>query len=108
MQWQGFSVLHAAVLPLVLWAALLLRTRRKILVRRLARVHVGVAVVLLLAMAFGSPMYRRGGREGVGIALRGDRPMVHELGILGRTAVTVGGKGTWTPDVFLANPAEGR
>jgi hypothetical protein len=108
MQWQGFSVVHAAVLPLVLWGGALLRTRRKVVVRRLARVHVAVAIVLLVGMAMGSPMYRRGGRESVAIALRGDRPMYHELGFLRHTAVTVGGKGMWTPDVFLANPAEGR
>jgi hypothetical protein len=108
MQWQGFSVLHAAVLPLVMWTAALLRTRRAALVRRLARVHLGAAVVLLVAMAIGSPMYRIGGRDGVGIALRDDTPMVHELGILGNTAVTAGGKGTWTPDVFLRDPAKGR
>ncbi len=108
MQWQGFSVLHAAVLPLVLWAGVLLRTRRSGLVRSLARVHAATAVVLLLGMAFGSPMYRRGGREAAGIVVGEDHPMYHELGILQHTAVTVGPKGGWTPDVFLADPAEGR
>jgi hypothetical protein len=108
MQWQGFSVLHAAVLPLVMWAGALLRSRRGELVRRLAKVHVIAAVALVVCMAFGSPMYRRAGREGVGVALRTDSPMYRELGILQHTAVTVGGKGTWTPDVFLPNPAEGR
>ena len=76
--------------------------------RRLAKVHVVAAVALLVCMALGSPMYRRAGREGVGVALRSDSPMYLELGILQHTAVTVGGKGTWTPDVFLPNPAEGR
>jgi hypothetical protein len=108
MQWQGFSVLHAAVLPLVMWAAALLRSRRRRLVRRLVRVHAGAAVAMLMCMAFGSPLYRRGGREGVGIALRADSPMYRELAILRHTAVTVGGAGTWTPDVFLADPAKGR
>ncbi len=108
MQWQGFSVLHAAVLPRVMWVALLLRSRRRALARALARVHLGAAVAVLACMAIASPMYRRGGRAGVGSVVGEDHPMYHELGILRHTAVTVGEKGAWIPDVFRGDPAEGR
>ena len=108
MQWQGFSVVHAAVLPLVMWAALLLRTRRRVVAVRLARVHLAAVTALLLCMAVASPMYRRGGRERVGMIVGEDHRMYHELGILRHTAVTVGQKGAWLPDVFRADPAEGR
>ncbi len=107
MQWQGFTVVHAAVLPLVMWTAALLRSRRKVTVRRLARVHLAWTLVLVVCMSLGSPMYRRGGRDTPALALLHDHPMLHELGILEHTGVTAG-TGTWTPDVFLANPAEGR
>ena len=108
MFWQGFSVLHAAVLPLALWAAVLLRSRRREVAQRLARIWVAVVVPLLVCMALAAPMYRRGGREAVGIAVHEDHHMYHELGILEHTSVRVDPKSTWMPDVFRPNPAEGR
>jgi len=108
MAWQSFSVLHAAVLPLLLWVIVLLRSRRRATVQRLARLWLGALVVLLVCMTVAAPRYRRGGRDPVGIAVHQDHPMYHELGILDHCSVTVDPKSTWMPDVFRSNPAEGR
>jgi hypothetical protein len=108
MSWQGFSVLHAAVLPLVFWVAVLLRSRRRAMVQQLAHVWVAVLVVLLACMAVAAPRYRQGGREAETITVQRDHPMYHELGILEHTSVRVDPRSTWMPDVFRRNPAEGR
>jgi hypothetical protein len=108
MAWQGFSVLHAAVLPLLLWTVPLLRSRRRAVVQRLVRIWTTVLVVLLVLMAVGSPRFRRGGRDAVRIAVHQDHPMFHELGILDHCSVTVDPASTWMPDVFRSNPADGR
>jgi hypothetical protein len=108
MAWQSFSVLHAAVLPLVLWTCVLLRSRPHVTVRRLARAWAGVLVVLLVLMAVASPRYRKGGRDAVWIKVHEDHPMYHELGILDHCSVAVDPGSTWMPDVFRPNPAEGR
>ncbi len=63
MWWHNLIVLHAAVLPLVLYADVLGRTR---LARHLGRglaVWIGLSVVLMLGMALGAEQYRHGGRE---------------------------------------------
>jgi hypothetical protein len=108
MAWQGFSVLHAAVLPLVFWVAVLLRSRRRAVVQQLARLWVAALLVLLACMAMAAPRYRRGGHDAVGISVHQDHPMFHELGLLEHCSVTVDPKSTWMPDVFRPNPAEGR
>jgi hypothetical protein len=108
MSWQGFSVLHAAVLPLVFWVAVLLRSRRGAVVQQLAHAWLAVLLVLLACMAVAAPRYRRGGREADTITVQRDHPMYHELGILEHTSVRVDPNSTWTPDVFRPNPAEGR
>ncbi len=108
MSWQGFSVLHAAVLPLVFWTAVLLRSWRRAMVQQLARAWMAALVVLLACMAVGSPRYRVGGRNAETITVQRDHPMYHELGILEHTSVRVDPKSTWMPDVFRPNPAEGR
>jgi hypothetical protein len=108
MSWQGFSVLHAAVLPLVFWVAVLLRSRRRAVVQQLAHAWVAVLMVLLACMAVAAPRYRRGGREAETITVQRDHPMYHELGILKHTSVRVDPTRDWLPDMFHANPAEGR
>lgn len=108
MSWQGFSVLHAAVLPLVFWVAVLLRSRRRAVVQRLARAWVAVLVVLLACMAVAAPRYRVGGRDAETITVQRDHPMYHELGILEHTSVRVDPTRDWLPDMFHANPADGR
>jgi hypothetical protein len=108
MSWQGFSVLHAAVLPLVFWVAILLRSRRRARVRRLVHAWVGALVVLLACMSVAAPMYRRGGRDPEEITVQRDHPMYRELGIFERTSVRVDPTSDWLPDMFRANPADGR
>jgi hypothetical protein len=108
MAWQSFSVLHVAVLPLLLWVVVLLRSRHREAMQRLARLWLGALLVLLVLITVAAPRYRRGGRDPVGIVVHEDHPMYHELGILDHCSVTVDPKSTWMPDVFRSNPAEGR
>ncbi len=100
MMWQGLVVLHAAVLPAVGWIHLAARTRRcRALLRRLVPVHLAVLVVFGLAMAFGSPHYRCGGRGDLRFPLRADHPMLHELGIHENCRWPVV-PGAWWPDAL--------
>jgi hypothetical protein len=100
MAWQGFAAFHAAVLPVVLVAALWLRSRRRALARRLAGAWVVGAVVVATAMAFGAPLYRRGGRAPHTIVLRADHPMLHDLGIDRAGSVTIDPVNGWWPDAL--------
>lgn len=63
MWWENLIVLHAAVLPLLLWADALRRTRRGARLRYAAAGWALASVVLLLGMAFGAEQYRNGGRD---------------------------------------------
>jgi hypothetical protein len=104
MWWQGVSLLHAAVLPLALWAGALAR----IVPRRVslaARAWGGCAVALALLLAFGGPRHHCGADDIV-IPLRHDHPMLHELGIHRSCPVPVQ-RGGWWPDV-LPEPPSGR
>ena len=85
-----------------------LRLGRPRWVRPLIRVWAAVTVLLVVAMAFGAPLYRRGGRAAHALAVHADHPMYHDLGILAHTGVTVDPASGWMPDVFRANPADGR
>jgi hypothetical protein len=98
--WQGLVLLHAAVLPVVLWWELLARSRRRRDAWRGLTAWTALEVGLLLALAFGSPYYRPGGRAGVHLALRADSPMLHELRIVPRTPNPLGRRGGWWPDVL--------
>lgn len=108
MIWQGFALLPAAALLLVLWAGAISRTRWRGLIPRLAAAWLAGAAIVSLLAAAGAPMYRRGGRNAVTAVLGQDHPMLHELGILATTSVRVAEGGGFTPDVFLPNPADGR
>jgi hypothetical protein len=100
MAWQAFAAFHAAVLPVVLYAALWLRSRRRALARRIVRAWLVVAVVVGTAMAFGAPLYRRGGRAPHAIVLRADHPMLHDLGIDEAGSVTIDPVNGWWPDAL--------
>jgi hypothetical protein len=100
MAWQGFVVLHAAVLPVVLYLMLLDRTRLGRLARLVPRLYATLSIVLLVAMAFGAPHYRAGGRHAHAIALRADHPMLHDLGIDRVGSVTVDPVNGWWPDAL--------
>lgn len=100
MMWQGLVLLHAAVLAPVLWLGVLARTRRAGQVRAGLRVYAAAEAALLLALAFGSPHYRCGGRSELRLPLRHDSPMLHELGILRDCPMPVSQPDGWWPDVL--------
>ena len=101
MMWQGLIVLHAAVLPVVFWLAALARSRRAQWARRIVLAWIGGALLLALISAFGSPHYRCGGRGlmGMNVVLRGDHPMLHDLGVAERCPPPTDPEGWW-PDVL--------
>jgi hypothetical protein len=107
MGWQAFIVLHAAVLPPVLWLEAWLRTPRG---RRwpaaLVPAYAGLAVAILFAMAVASPDYRCRGRSNVNLTLLADHPMFHDLGISERCPFPVDPVGGWWPDA-LPRPVGG-
>jgi hypothetical protein len=71
-------------------------------------VYVGLEVLLLLGLAFGTPNYRCGGREGLDLALRSDHPMLHQLHILDACPLPLDQPGTWWPDVLPEGGAAGQ
>jgi len=101
MAWQVLILYHAAVLPLVLWLGTLSRRPRWApWVARGTAAYVVLEVLLILGLAFGSPNYRCGGREGLDLALRSDHPMLHELHIVQTCPLPLNQPGTWWPDVL--------
>jgi hypothetical protein len=101
MMWQGFIVLHAAVLPVVFWLGALARSRRAAWARRITLAWLAGVLFLGLLTAFGSPHYRCGGKEvmGMGVVLRGVHPMLHDLGVARRCPPPTDAQGWW-PDVL--------
>jgi hypothetical protein len=95
MVWQGFVVLHVAMLPVVLFAAACLRSRRQAIARRVVAAWLAATVVFATAMAVASPMYRRGGRAARTAALHTYHPMLDELGISTHCSVTVDAVDGW-------------
>lgn len=105
MSWQGLIVLHAAVLPVVLWLEALGRTRIRFRVAKGVRVFLGVEIALLLAILLGGPHYRcKGhdpqGRDSFFFPLAHDHPMFHELGIQKTCPWPLNQPGKWWPDVL--------
>lgn len=105
MYWQGLCLFHAAVLPLTLYAGLLLRTRHAARVLAGAAVYAVLEIVLALGIAFGTPDYRCRGLETVVFPLVGDSPMFHELRIQDTCPWPLGDPHGWWPDV-LPRPGE--
>lgn len=100
MNWQGLVILHAAVLPPLLWLNALRRTRRASRVRLGLRIVTPIALLLLFAQAFGATHYRCGGRLGLDLALRSDHPMLHDLHVVDRCPLPLDQPGGWWPDVL--------
>ena len=105
MMWQALLLLHAAVLPVVLWAGALGRTRRRPLVEKGMRIYAIAEIALLVVIALGSPQYRcKGhdpqGRDSFFFPLRSDHPMFHELGIQETCPWPLNQPGKWWPDVL--------
>jgi hypothetical protein len=103
MMWQALILLHAAVLPLVLWAGALGRTRLAPRVARATRLYAAAEIVLLLLLPFGATHYRcagHDGRDSFGLALRHDHPMLHELHIQSTCPLPLNRPDGWWPDVL--------
>jgi len=110
MWWQGISMLHASVLPLVLsWEALLRLPRRARLRRRVRAAAWGwacAAVLVALLLAGGGRRFRCGGRDSIVLPLRHDHPMLHDLRITESCPIYVHAAGWW-PDVLPEPPVGG-
>jgi hypothetical protein len=105
MMWQGLLLLHAAILPVILWAGALGRTRLAPRVSLGMRGYAAAEIVLLLLIAFGSPQYRclghdPQGRDSFFFPLAYDHPMLHELGIQQTCPWPLNRPGAWWPDVL--------
>jgi hypothetical protein len=108
MYWQGVTVFHAAVLPLVLWAGALWRTRRADLVSKSVPAWIAVSLLLTVAMALGSPQFRCRGRHAMTFPLAHHSPMFDDLGIQQTCPWPLDRPGGWWPDVLPAEPGSGR
>src|ERR1044072_2134632 len=80
MWWQGVALLHAVLLPLVLWAGTIARRRRR---RRAVRVGAWswgtCAVLIAVLIAVGGRRDRCGGEDPIVLPLRRRRPMLAGL-----------------------------
>lgn len=99
MWWQGVVLLHALVLPVTALGAALLRSRMRRRARQVAVAWAALAVLLGLAMAFGGPHFRCGGRNAVNLTLAESYPMLEELGLEQRCPYPIEAGG-WYPDLF--------
>ena len=100
MYWQVLPVFHAAVLPMVLWGGLLWRSRRARRVGQSVRAWVALSLVLGVAIAFGSPLYRCNGRQPMRFSLVSHSPMFDELGLQATCPWPLDRPGGWWPDVL--------
>ena len=103
MMWQGLILLHAAILPVILWVGALGRSRWAARVAMGTRGYAAVEIALLVAMALGGSQYRCSGHDGedsFGFALRYDHPMLHDLHIQQTCPWPVNVPGGWWPDVL--------
>ena len=98
MWWQGVALLHAALLPLALWAGALWRRRRRA-ARIASWAWPACAVVIALLLAFGGRRHRCGGEDCIVLPLRGDHPMLHDLRIFESCPIEIRPDGWW-PDVL--------
>jgi hypothetical protein len=89
MMWQALVVLHAAILPVVLWLGALWRTRAGPRVRTAMIVHIAVLVGFGVTMAFVAPMYRVGGRDAAYVRVPEAHPMLDRLDVTRRSTVWI-------------------
>jgi len=106
MYWQGVTVFHAAVLPVVLWAGALWRSRRAALVGKSVLAWAAVSVLLAVSMALGSPQFRCHGRNAMTFPLAHHSPMFEELGIQQTCPWPLDRPGGWWPDVLPSEPSD--
>lgn len=110
MMWQGVILLHAAILPVILWLGPLARSRFAPRLLSGTRAYFAAEIALIALMAFGSPHFRcKGHKEefGFGFALRGDHPMLHALHIQETCPWPFDVARGWFPDVIEPEPAGG-
>jgi hypothetical protein len=103
MMWQGVILFHAAILPVVLWAGPLARTRLAAGTTRWTRAYGVAEVVFLIAIAFGTPYYRCAGHkpeDSFNFNLKYDSPMFRELNIQQTCPWPMNVPGGWWPDVL--------
>ncbi len=105
MSWQLLSVLHLAVLPLVLLGLDLIDRGRWTAVRLGATAYAAIGTVLIAAIGWGSPMFRCGGEtcdamNATPPPLRANHEMLDELGINDTCPYEVDVPGGWWPDVL--------
>lgn len=105
MSWQLIAILHLAVMPLVLLGIDLAAADRWRTAQRAAGLYAAIAVALIAAIGFGSPMFRCGGKtcEAMNATpppLRANHVMLEELGIQETCAYDVDVAGGWWPDVL--------
>ena len=105
MSWQIVVLLHLAVMPTVLAGQTLLKSPHRNLARTGTGLYTGLTCALLLAMSFGSPMYRCGGYrcEAMNVThpiLRSNHPMLEELRIQATCPFEIDQPGGWWPDVL--------
>ena len=105
MSWQLLSVLHLAVLPLVLLGLDLIERGRWTAVRLGATAYAAIGTVLIAAIGWGSPMFRCGGEtcdamNATPPPLRANHEMLDELGINDTCPYEVDVPGGWWPDVL--------
>jgi hypothetical protein len=97
MWWHNLIAFPGTLLPVVLWASALLRTRRAPLVNKVVLAYAIFAVVLLAGMAVGAKQYRFGGRKPKGIAVNTDHEILHDLRITETCPITVAPQGGLWP-----------
>lgn len=105
MSWQLLTVLHLAVMPLVLAGLDLIRTGRIRWVKLGSGVWACLSLLMIVAIGLGSPMFRCGG-ETCGAMnadpppLRANHEMLDRLGINATCPYEVNVPGGWWPDVL--------
>ncbi len=104
MWWQGVSVMHAAIIPLVLWLEGFSSGRWRWVPRRAGWAWGSFSVALIVSSAWGSPQFRCGGKHNVVLDLIGNPPMVDGLDLRERCRFAVDDPSGWWPDV-LPRPA---
>jgi hypothetical protein len=113
MFWQGFPIIHVAVLPVVLFVEALLRSRRVVPGRRVAAIAIAVVLAVNLVICWASPMFRAPGTlraDATGSEakfvrrLSADHPMFHDLDLHERCGLVVVDQGGWMPDLWRERP----
>ena len=105
MSWQLLAILHLAVMPLVLLGVDLGDWGRWKEVSWGSALYAAIAVMLITAIGWGSPMFRCGGEtcgamNATPPPLRANHEMLEELGIQESCPFEVDVPGGWWPDVL--------